>query len=288
MITQIGDLSSCYDDIFLKMWRSKNDAAMRFFQDHRHENFEISMVVRGEGTYDTVNGVLDMAPGDVFVFPSNEPHYILEIKDCGLEIINLHFNNLFFQTACSISEPYPNLYFTHSASFPSRIPAANAEKLRALLNVIQNELSQRGGEYTVVIHSMVNLIFAELVRSHSYYCTQDGTHTAIGKIAGGLRYIDSHFTENITLKDIASESGLSANYFTSVFKNCFHIRLWDYVVLKRIHKAKKLLSQDNDLNILDIALSCGFNNTANFNRAFLKLTGCTPKEYQRNQKNLLY
>ena len=34
-------------------------------------------------------------------------------------------------------------------------------------------------------------------------------------------------------------------------------------------------------NIIDLALSCGFNNTANFNRAFKKCMGMTPSEYKK-------
>lgn len=39
--------------------------------------------------------------------------------------------------------------------------------------------------------------------------------------------------------------------------------------------------------MLDIALACGFNNTANFNKAFLKLTGMTPSDYKKAEDILL-
>ena len=55
---------------------------------------------------------------------------------------------------------------------------------------------------------------------------------------------------------------------------------WDYITVRRIDLARKLLS-DSDRNILDIAMMCGFNNTANFNRAFKKVTGKTPKEIRK-------
>lgn len=288
MITAIGELSSKNNDLFFKMWKTSVDPATRMFQDHRHVNFEIAMVLSGEGIYHTVNGLLPIRPGDVFVFPSNEPHYIMEIHQAGLQIVNLHFNHQFFLSACTISQRYPNLFFAHSDSFPSRICAQENESLRILLMQIQRELSQQMAEYEAVVHSVLNLIFTELVRQHNYYRPQDGVHTSIEKIINGLSFINEHYCENITLKQIADQCGLSPNYFTSLFKAHFHIKLWDYVMSKRIDKAKMLLSRDSDLTIMEIALSCGFNNTANFNKAFLSFTGTIPSQYRAHREKLLH
>lgn len=56
---------------------------------------------------------------------------------------------------------------------------------------------------------------------------------------------------------------------------------WDYINIKRIDKAISLLST-TDETILNIATQCGFNNSANFNRIFKKITQLTPKQYRRN------
>ena len=45
-----------------------------------------------------------------------------------------------------------------------------------------------------------------------------------------------------------------------------------------IKKSIELLKKSNS-NILDIAIECGFNNTANFNRAFKKMTNKVPSDY---------
>ena len=59
--------------------------------------------------------------------------------------------------------------------------------------------------------------------------------------------------------------------------------MWDYVNSRRIDAAIRLLA-DNELNILDIAVKCGFNNTANFNKTFKKITGLTPTEYRHSDE----
>lgn len=280
MIRAVGELRQRDGKDFLKMWRTVVDPANRILQDHRHGNYEIAMVVRGSGLYDTVNGVFPISPGDVFVFSSNEPHWILEIHEAGLEIMNLHFNNELFQSGCSIARLYPNLFFSHSKSFLTRIPADSAAPICGLLHQIRQELEWGHPESRECITSYLNLIYVRLLREHNYYTPQEGTHNAVGRIKGSLQFIDEHFSEEISLEQIAAASGLSPNYFTSLFKECFHVKLWDHVLSKRIDAAKKLLSSGKDLTVLEIALACGFHNTANFNRAFLRFTGLTPSQFR--------
>jgi AraC-like DNA-binding protein len=42
----------------------------------------------------------------------------------------------------------------------------------------------------------------------------------------------------------------------------------------------RLLKDEKSLNILEIAIQCGFNNTANFNKVFKKITSMTPSNYR--------
>ena len=56
---------------------------------------------------------------------------------------------------------------------------------------------------------------------------------------------------------------------------------------RRIDNAIFLLKENTEQNILDIALACGYNNTANFNKAFKKVTGTTPSKYRNSDDILL-
>ena len=69
-----------------------------------------------------------------------------------------------------------------------------------------------------------------------------------------------------------------------IFKKTVGISLWDYITSKRIETAMAFLSNKDDCNMLDIAVNCGFNNTANFNKAFRRVTGLTPTEFRRHKE----
>lgn len=54
---------------------------------------------------------------------------------------------------------------------------------------------------------------------------------------------------------------------------------WNYISIKRIEEALSLIKTTN-LSILEIALSCGFNNTANFGKTFKKYTNLPPSSFR--------
>ena len=281
MIESVGQIRRAEDGAFLKMWRTLVDPATRMLQDHRHGNFEIATVVSGKGTYSTAAGVLPICAGDVFVFCSNEPHWILQIEGEGLEILNLHFDHACFKAACPIGRQYPNLFYSHSESFGCRIPAAESAPIRRLTAAIRQELEVQEPEHESFVFGHLQLLFSLLVRSYGYYCPGEGVHDAVERIQNSLRFIDEHFAEDITLEQIAAQSNLSPHYFTRLFGESFRMKLWDHVLIKRIDMAKRLLTSQSDITVLEIALQCGFHNTANFNRAFLRFTGMTPSEYRK-------
>ena len=127
------------------------------------------------------------------------------------------------------------------------------------------------------------MIIIELIRNFGYF---DGA-LPVSKdksrlIRKAAEYIDAHFQENLTLESLARLLGLTPNYFSSLFSKVSGIKLWDYINSRRIEAAMQLLKNESNLNIIEIAAQCGFNNTANFNKAFKKTVGITPGEYRSN------
>ena len=284
MIRQVGLLGESNGE-FLKMWQVQVDPATRLLREHRHINFEVALILDGYGQYHTSSGVHPMAPGDVFIFSGNEPHCITRILEGGLTILNLHFNWQLFSRCCSVARDAPNMFFAHSKDFSNRI--TGSARLEQLVKEICRELTEQQPCYEGAVDGLLNMIFLELIRSHGYYDPKEGSRRAIDRILEGVRFIDENFTQDITLEQIAEKCGITPNYFTKLFRECFQVKLWDYITAKRIDRAKGLLSGTQELNVLDIALQCGFNNTANFNRAFLKFTGITPSAY-RHRRELLH
>ena len=95
-----------------------------------------------------------------------------------------------------------------------------------------------------------------------------------------ISYIDDHYTQNISLNDLARVNCLSRYYFSRKFKeetgHCFK----DYLNLKRLSAAKKLLALP-EVNISEACYSVGFNDVSYFSRVFKKYVGVSPSAYKK-------
>jgi len=99
------------------------------------------------------------------------------------------------------------------------------------------------------------------------------------------RYIWENYTRKLSLKEIACASGLSAPYFSTIFKEEMGENLSNYLNRLRIEKAATMLVT-TDMPISEIAISCGFEDQSWFSKIFKNNTGLTPGKY-REQGNIL-
>ena len=99
-----------------------------------------------------------------------------------------------------------------------------------------------------------------------------------------IEYITEHFSEHITVEELAEIAHLSENYFMNCFKKFSGLTVTDYLNQVRIKEVCKLLLETNE-NVTEIAFVCGFRNIPNFNRRFKEIVDCTPLEYRKSAKN---
>jgi len=93
------------------------------------------------------------------------------------------------------------------------------------------------------------------------------------------RYIWENYTRKLSLKEIAAASGLSAPYFSTVFKDEMGENLSNYLNRLRVEKAATMLLT-TDISISEIAVSCGFEDQSWFSKIFRNNTGYTPGKYR--------
>ncbi len=266
------------------------DKGKRMLREHRHSRFEIVHFRRGEGIY-VVNGhSYSIKPNDVFVFSSNEQHCITDIFE-PLEFVNIHFEPRFFWGSRLESFSDAGMFFYHSKSFSCRLSRSSeaTQRVADLIEEILAETTEKRAEYKMMARSKLTDIMITLVRDFHYNDDKANKSTSnVKAVRKAMDYVMKHLTEKLTLEDIAANSGMSRSRFSTVFKETMGITLWDYVCEKRIELVMHKLEQNEDKSMMDIALECGFNNTANFNKAFKKQTGGTPKDYKIHGNAFIY
>ncbi len=125
-------------------------------------------------------------------------------------------------------------------------------------------------------------LVAQLVRRHSV-CDQ-----ALREHRGGLpmnrlrcvtEYIEDNLEADLSLVDLANILRMNVFHFARSFKQSTGLPPHQYVLRKRIERAKSLLVERGS-SIAEVALRCGFGSQSNFTTAFRRLTSVTPSVYR--------
>ena len=96
-----------------------------------------------------------------------------------------------------------------------------------------------------------------------------------------LAFIRRHYSEPITLGDIAGAANISQSEAARCFKKNLDVTPFNYLILYRLEVAKAML-QSSETSITEIAMQCGFESVSYFDRVFRKYYWLTPKEFRGN------
>lgn len=94
----------------------------------------------------------------------------------------------------------------------------------------------------------------------------------------GKAYIDAHYSEDLSLTEIATAAGLSRAHFLRCFRRYFGITPHRALTARRLEEAAALLKRRR-ANVSQAALSVGYTDFSAFSRAFRRRFGVAPKSY---------
>jgi len=97
---------------------------------------------------------------------------------------------------------------------------------------------------------------------------------------GAREYIDRHYMDEVSLKEMAFQLNVNPSYLSVVFKSEMHMNYSDYLSNVRINKAKELL-KSTQFNLTQVANTVGYAKVASFNIQFRKIVGLMPREFRR-------
>ncbi|EMO56971.1 DNA-binding helix-turn-helix protein [Leptospira santarosai str. CBC1416] len=91
--------------------------------------------------------------------------------------------------------------------------------------------------------------------------------------------------EELRLPDFASYLGLSTHQASYYLNKHMSMKFADFLNMNRIEDVKRNLRDKSHMNLLQIALECGFNSASSFHRACVKFTGKSPREFRKELIN---
>jgi len=108
---------------------------------------------------------------------------------------------------------------------------------------------------------------------------EKSTNPAVRK---AIDYAQKHLERPISLEKVARVCGASTRHLSRIFKQATGLSFIEYLARERVERAKALLVESN-ARIIDVALCCGFESIAQFNRVFKKVAGQTPSGFRRSE-----
>lgn len=241
---------------------------------HFHPFTEIFFIINGEGAFHLDDKDVKVKQWDLIIINPNCLHTEKSItKDNPLEYIVLGIDNLLLN--------FPDTYsLTNNINLKKLYKiidfTSNKDYILHYLNCLIQEVESKDYNYEMACKNILTLLIIHIIRSiPSLLLVEEPQEKLNLECVKIKNYIDSHYSENITLDILSDMSYMNKFHLVHTFTKQIGISPINYVINKRIEESKNLLATTN-YSIRDIASIVGFSNSSYFSQAFKKVTGKSP------------
>lgn len=251
------------------------------FEYHHHDFSKIVILIDGDLTYYIEGKAYILKPWDILFVNKNEIHKPVVNPDKYYERIVIWLNPDFMAKYAQGNNDLLKC-FEVAIKNNYNLLRLNMKSIEIIKNLIQdiqncNNSNEFGSEILkeslfVQLMVLMNRLFLNSDKNRDIEDIQyDKT------IEGVLNYINSNLENDLSIDTIASEFFISKYYLMRKFKNQIGSSIHNYVVQKRLILARSLIS--NGLSMSSVCSRCGFNDYSSFVRAFKKVYGVSPSNY---------
>lgn len=256
---------------------------------HWHREIELTLLLQGEMLYQVNDTVYHLRKGDGLFCNSNALHTgsSCNDSDCTYISVTFHPRFLYGYENSLLQTKYINKITEDSSlsglSLSSSVPW-QAEILQQLAALHQLALSP-DPSYELQIQLLLSRIWLVLWENAAFGSqeTDQGIQKNTDRVKKILIYLRNHYTEKITLADIAAEANICQSECCRFFKKHMKESLFEYLLSYRIEKSLPLLAEGK-MPITEIASRTGFSSSSYYTKVFRERMGCTPSQYQINNE----
>lgn len=270
---------------------------------HWHKSIEIIYVFKGLLQINKVDHCYELESGDLYIINSHDIHELKGVENDTV-ILQANINERLFKKI------YGDFYeHVFQCRYIKKLASSSyiREKEKAVLklkeyllkifiinSLLKEELRYKENNFIIKNYKgevSLYLNYIEKILKNNFEAVKVGEKEVIGEELINrhykfMRYLSIHYTENITLDDIAKELNLSKFYTSRLLNERAGYGLSEHIKIFRIENGKRLLLL-TDKSINNIAMEMGFSNSGAFIKSFKDRYNITPKEY-RNKYRISY
>ena len=163
------------------------------------------------------------------------------------------------------------------------LDAADVPALRSAMLGLNAELMTGAGGGKLAAESLANLLAVQLIRH--VFAPRREAHRVDGslpknKLSAVIDYIHANLDEGLSLDALATVAHLSPYHFARQFRNSTGLPPHQFVIARRIDRAKQLLANNDEVSLAQVALEVGFSDQSQFSNHFRRLAGMTPRQFR--------
>ena len=247
---------------------------------HWHEDLQFIYVKHGTIKLITLDGSAVAAAGEAVFINKNVVHQIQQIEDCQYNsfIFPDYFLGFYmggparaFVDSVAGKEQLPFFHFEPGVDWNKRV-LSMLQKLSAL----EKEKTEF---YVYEVLVLLSEIWLLICKNISMPLERKKSVTEV-RMQIFLNYIQQHYSEDLSLADLAKSANVSKSECLRCFKQSMGTTPYKYLMEYRMSQAAALLKRTDD-TIESIASKVGFGQASNFGKFFREKTGLSPKEYRR-------
>ena len=252
------------------------DPYFRTMEFHAHDFLELYYFLDGSVTYYIEDQVYDLCPGDLLIIPAGKMHRpVIANEHAAYERMVLWITPQYLQ---GIDSPAGDLQKNlqkvgeHGYCVPFRGDETVfvTALLKKLLYMQKNDTDPK------FCAGAVELYLWTIFRSYGVIDTTHRNETQV--IPQVIRYITEHFSEPLTLEDIAAEFFVSKSYLNRHFKAYTNSTVYAYIMALRLTHARRMLREG--IPAVVAGRECGFSDYSTFYKAFKTQTGLSPQQFK--------
>jgi AraC-like DNA-binding protein len=258
---------------------SFTDKKSSLHAQHFHDCCEVDYYLKADIKCFISDTHMEIHDGDILFIQAFDIHKFIYNDDVAYVRYNIHFKKSFIVDIINtLKLDNIDLLLCKSKSFkltPTLQQRAEIENLLKLYrkNIDSPALSKL---YLITFLDMVNKI-----KELTMFTQQENHKDKVIKQV--IELIDTNYMNPIYLQLLEQKLHLSKFYLSHIFKEVTHSTINQYIQLRRVIEAQKMLINTNK-SIIDICYDCGFNNEQHFYRIFRKFSDLTPAKYRISSK----